>query len=581
MMDKVSALPNFGWLQRSVPPFWKARFTLRFASAHFGLALALGMALLAPALAQSPLDFQKGGAGGEVNNNAYPPIPGGTLGNNGQDGVQGNVPPLFPIRAGQGGSGGGAGATTGGTGGGGGIVGGNLPDTAAGQNGVAGTGTNSPSGGGGGGGGTNAQTTNSPVTISSTLTGGNGQAGGNGGDAEQGGAVAYPDGGGGGGGGEGGYGLIISGGSGQSSNSSSITGGDGGAGGSGGLRSAPISGMAGASGGGGAGGVGVWFMPAASGATFVNNGGTITGGNGGHSGCCNFSQIALLSANGGLKAEGAGGIAFYGILTSNSGTIQGGNAGTGAQTNGNGGVAGAGGGGVGAWLLNTVTGLNNTGIIAGGTGAAQTMPLAGSLNGWAGGDGGAGIIAAGTTITNSGNGTTTGVIQGGTGGNASGTQVQSGFGGDGINGANLVVINSGAINAGVGGVGTIGAFGGIAGNAITFTGGTNRLELQAGYSFLYNVDGTQAVTAGGTNTLTLGGAADASFDTSFLGSNINFPFGTTNYLGFTVFQMTGSGTWTLTGTPVQASTPWTIYNGILTMASASPLGAGGLTFDTQ
>ncbi|QDB99277.1 autotransporter domain-containing protein [Mesorhizobium sp. 8] len=138
-----------------------------------------------------------------------------------------------------------------------------------------------------------------------------------------------------------------------------------------------------------------------------------------------------------------------------------------------------------------------------------------------------------------------------------------GAGGVGIIGSNLTVINSGTISGGLNGSGPARA------NAITFTGGTNRLELQAGSTIVGNVD----ATAGTGNLLTLGGAAASSFDVSKVGA-------AQQYRGFTGYEKTGSGTWTLTNTTT-AVTPWTLKQGILSVSSEANLGAsaGALTFN--
>lgn len=166
-----------------------------------------------------------------------------------------------------------------------------------------------------------------------------------------------------------------------------------------------------------------------------------------------------------------------------------------------------------------------------------------------------------------GGGDTRGVTSGtsgdsGTGGASGFNQSQpaaSGAGGAGIIGAGLTVINSGSIAGGNG-------FSGQA-NAITFTGGSNVLELQAGYSFTGNVVGT------GSDTFRLGGATNESLDVSGIGA-------AAQYRGFNAFEKNGASTWTLTGTTTTV-TPWTWKQGTLSISSDANLGAasGGLTFD--
>ncbi|WP_460290863.1 hypothetical protein, partial [Bradyrhizobium diazoefficiens] len=79
----------------------------------------------------------------------------------------------------------------------------------------------------------------------------------------------------------------------------------------------------------------------------------------------------------------------------------------------------------------------------------------------------------------------------------------------GISGAGLVVQNAGIISGGLGNAGT-----GARANAITFTGGVNSLELQAGSTVTGNV-----MAFSYADTLRLGGAANSSFDLSTLGDS--------------------------------------------------------------
>ena len=137
------------------------------------------------------------------------------------------------------------------------------------------------------------------------------------------------------------------------------------------------------------------------------------------------------------------------------------------------------------------------------------------------------------------------------------------MGGAGIIGSGLTVINSGTIIGGqcCGGDG-------LQANAITFTGGINVLELQAG-SF---IDGN-AVAFSAADTFRLGGTTNASLDVFRIG---------TQYRGFGIFQKTGSSTWTLTGTN-NAVLPWAINAGTLavnaTMVNSTMAvnGGGALT----
>jgi uncharacterized protein with beta-barrel porin domain len=272
-------------------------------------------------------------------------------------------------------------------------------------------------------------------------------------------------------------------------------------------NSGVITGDAGAGGGrigtfgqpGDPGGVGVQFT--GSGASFTNTAtGTVTGGAGGPGG-----NGATFPVPGGNGPGGAGGVGVQ--FTANGATVN--NAGTIT-----GGAGGAGGG---------------NGVFGGGTG----------------GTGGVGVqfTAGGATFINSG------TVSGGRGG-SSATGIPGG-GGAGITGSDLTLINSGTITGGF-------ATGGGQANAISFSGGTNILELQAGSTITGNV-----VAFSTADTLRLGGASNASFDVSQIGSQ---------YQNFGIFQKTRSSTWTLTGANT-AALPWAINAGTLivngTMANAT------------
>ena len=64
---------------------------------------------------------------------------------------------------------------------------------------------------------------------------------------------------------------------------------------------------------------------------------------------------------------------------------------------------------------------------------------------------------------------------------------------------------------------------------------------------------------------------NASFDTGLVGPAAQFQ-------NFGLFEKTGSGTWSRTGTPGQA-TPWTITQGTLAVANVASLGGASLTFN--
>ena len=274
------------------------------------------------------------------------------------------------------------------------------------------------------------------------------------------------------------------------------------AGGSGGTASSPNGAdgtngnFLGGSGGGGGGG----YNGNGAGAATLVNSSALTGGNGGRGG----SGIEFLSGGGG--GGGAGG---YGAIVT----------GAGASSN-----------------FGTITGGN------GGDGGNSSFRGGGS-----GGDGGVGVqfTATGAIFTNAGT-----VIggNGGTGGTGS-SPGNPGAGGAGIVGGALTIINSGTIAGGLSGDGMTRA------NAVSFMGGTNILELQAGYNFIGNV-----VAFSSADTLRLGGTSNASFDVSQIGAQ---------YLGFGIFQKTGGSTWTLTGTNA-AALPWAINGGTLAVNGAMP-----------
>ena len=355
----------------------------------------------------------------------------------------------------------------------------------------------------------------------------------------------------------------------------------GGAGGSGG-GSAGGGGGAGITG--GAGGDGPGAPPALGGTGGVAGGGNgtngglgIMGGAGGGGGGAHTIVTGTITLPAGVEVGGNGGNGGIGNNGGGGGGGGGGAAalvtGVGASSNAASLTGGAGGGGGGSLLAGSSSGgggsggagaqftaaggsLANTGTVRGGNGGAGGSSFAGF--GGAGGAGGAGLVATGLAVTN------TGSIVGGNGG-AGGTGTTAGangVGGSGIAGSGLTVINSGTITGGLGGDGVTRA------NAITFTGGTNTLTLQAGSTITGNV-----VAFSAADTLTLGGSTSSSFDASQIGSAAQVQ-------NFGQFQKTGTSTWTLTGTTT-ATTNWAINGGALAISSDSSLGAttGTLSFN--
>ncbi|MBR1207141.1 autotransporter domain-containing protein [Bradyrhizobium sp. AUGA SZCCT0051] len=375
----------------------------------------------------------------------------------------------------------------------------------------------------------------------------------------------------------------------------------GGAGGADGLAGAPgTSAAAGtASGGGGGGGGGAGSAPGGQGG-LGDTSGSASGGNGGAGGAGGANGLSVPfiqnvapivggtgltggsggNTSGGPGPDGGGGggggsgghalVVTGAVASSNGSTLTGGTGGTGgsggnASASGGGG-GGGGGGGAGLKLEGPGAVFTNTGTIQGGLGGVGGVggngPTGG--NGGDGGSGGVGVLGAGVPAELINNG----FIQGGNGsvGGAAGSGAiaiagTAGTGGAGIVGADLTVINSGTIAGGISGAG------GIRANAITFTGGSNILELQAGSTIIGNVAGT------GSDTLRLGGVGSASFDVSTIGS-------AGQYQGFATFVKTGTGTWTLTNTTM-AVTPWTINQGMLAISTEANLGAASsaLTFN--
>jgi uncharacterized protein with beta-barrel porin domain len=577
------------------------------AAASLSLMLAFGLATASHA---ASIVGANGGDGGSPTSDSTGGAGGDGAGNPGSGGAGGVAAGGTGIAGsnGTGGGGGGGGATTNGGAGGnsdfgtGGPVGTITKSGApkgggeeAGGSGAFGGSSAIDAGGGGGGGGGRGETISTGSTIiqaGDSVTGGNGGKGGNGNGS-------FGDGGGGGGGG---IGVVFTG-AGALTVSGTIVGGNGGAGGDGGLGFGPAGSI---SGGGGAGASGLQTTQA--GAMVIVNG-TVTGGNGGANGVSQLSP----SASGG----GAGGAGIVAATITNNGTVTGGTGGSTSAAGGGGGTGGA--GGIGAVVTGTMMSSNSTmGTIIGGNGGVGAAAEAGDAgNGGNGGNGGSGlsITAAGATFTNQGtitagnggassagagssfgggnggNGGAGGVgvaltasgatltnqgtivggngAAGGAGGADTGNEVppspgvagNNGAGGAAVSGSNLTIVNSGSIIGGLNGDGVTRA------NAITFTGGTNTLELRAGSTIIGNVVGT------GGNTLALGGATSGTFDVSAVGA-------TRQYQGFSALQKIGTSNWTVTGTQTTTAA-WVVNAGVLSVngdissSSGITVNAGG------
>uniref|UniRef100_UPI003BA84B07 autotransporter outer membrane beta-barrel domain-containing protein n=1 Tax=Stappia sp. TaxID=1870903 RepID=UPI003BA84B07 len=279
-------------------------------------------------------------------------------------------------------------------------------------------------------------------------------------------------------------------------------------------------------GGGGGGGEGARL----NGDLVIGTGGMIRGGNGGAGGDGQGSFSA--AGSGGDAGDALSGSGAYDLL--NRGRLQGGHGGDGGSSpdsfSGDGFDGGRG-------FAGSEIAIVNEGEIRGGNGgdagdASDTSKSFGGI----GGNAGHGIEGTGLAIENKG------VIAGGDGGLGSATASRRyGRGGDGISGADLTIYNAGTISAGSGGVDPINGLNGTAGNAITFTGGTNRLILAAGTG---TINGT--VSAGGTrDTLVFGdapgaGGSSGTFDLSRLGAGLQFD-------GFEALEQDSTADWTFTG----------------------------------
>jgi outer membrane autotransporter protein len=325
------------------------------------------------------------------------------------------------------------------------------------------------------------------------------------------------------------YGALGAGGSGglpgsASVDSAAITGGNG--------SNGAVDGYPYGAGGGGGGGAAVHTMDVGIG---VAAGTTLTGGNGGLGG------TDRLAGGGGGGGAGLASLAADATLT-NAGAITGGRGGDG----GDGQWAGAGGaGGDGIASLGGAAAITNSGTSTGGD--AGGAGGAGAF----GGEGGAGLAVQsdGNTVAN------TGTLAGGAGGSA------SGVGGMGIRiiGNGNGVLNTGRLAGGLSGDGIT------YGNAIGILGDGNTVELRAGTSIAGSM-----VASGADNALVLGGDITDAGTTLAAGG----------YSGFSRYEKTGTGTWTLTGAST-AATLWTIRAGTLAIATDASLGAdsGALTLE--
>ena len=281
---------------------------------------------------------------------------------------------------------------------------------------------------------------------------------------------------------------------------------------------------------------------------------------------------------GGAGGGGAGVVFMGGTLVDIGNSITGGPGGDSVSTH----IGG--GGGVGLYFQGRTLSFNDAG---------EVHRIEGGFGGASGGSGGAGVVVAtdGATISNVSGGFQTG-FQGGYGAAGSGG-IPDGSGGDAMDivGSNNTFRNQGYVNPGAsaghatlaigvhvsgndntiinesggaieGGWSTLDqsqtAPGGI---AIRFDGNGNILELQNGYAV-----GGKVIAAGGGNILALGGSADGTFDLTKIVSSLDNTNGLEQYQGFAVYEKTGLGTWTVTGS-VADSHPWAVEQGTLKLGA--------------
>jgi uncharacterized protein with beta-barrel porin domain len=114
-------------------------------------------------------------------------------------------------------------------------------------------------------------------------------------------------------------------------------------------------------------------------------------------------------------------------------------------------------------------------------------------------------------------------------------------------------INASAAGTGTSTVTVSNSVTGTGGTAIHLAGAGNTLALRSGYAI------TGKAIGAGSDTLELGGAGSAAFDSSNIGAGLQ-------YQGFTTFNKNGTSTWTLTGIGNQA---WSVQSGTLLVNGTS------------
>ncbi|WP_348531801.1 autotransporter outer membrane beta-barrel domain-containing protein [Rhizobium sp. 16-449-1b] len=268
---------------------------------------------------------------------------------------------------------------------------------------------------------------------------------------------------------------------------------------------------------------GFYFTATTVATNFINNG-SITGGADGSS-------------------TTSSGISFAGIGTFvNNGTVIGGD------------DISAGAGGGSGIVAQRAMAITNNGLIQGGNSASSAGGIGVNLGGFATAAVPASLINNGTIIGG------TGVTNGGTGvrlGTGATYLENNGtiIGGNGSNGitfaiANAYIVNSGIIRGGTGATNAI---------AVGTPAASLTLELREGSDITGYVIGSATTS----DTLRLGGSGSDRFDISQVGTTLAY-----QYRNFDVFEKTGTGAWTLTGTATSA-TDWTVYGGTLLVGDAS------------
>ena len=255
-----------------------------------------------------------------------------------------------------------------------------------------------------------------------------------------------------------------------------------------------------------------------AGLAFGGSGGLSPGASGGAGGSASVDDTG--GGGGGGGAHGYVGSALpSAVVTGGAGGLGGAGAAVGVERNG-------GGGGAGGW------GAVVTGAASGTLGAAVTGGRGGAGgaggNGGDGGTGGTGLyFATGGTVTISA--AVTGG-QGGAGGVGDLTTGTAGAGGVGIVGSGLDLTLNAAVTGGLPGAGTTRA------NAITFTGGANRLTLGAGGSVSGAIGVTGSLELAQASAATLGSAITGAGALTKTGGGVLTLSGDNNYAGTTTIS---------------------------------------------